>query len=160
MLLMLLAIAVPLTLEWVVARPGRWRLAAFALLVAVGSMTHYFFLLPLFSGLLWVWLTPHGRSTRLRVTAAASVGLVPLLLWLPIVIYQAGRVNEYFPAFGIRRTLSVYSVFFASGSVWQGQGPGYPARSCSSPRSSPERRCSPAVPRGGSAPSWPSCPGS
>ena len=127
-LLMLLAIAVPLTLEWVVARPGRWRLAAFALLVAVGSMTHYFFLLPLFSGLLWVWLTPHGRSTRLRVTAAASVGLVPLLLWLPIVIYQAGRVNEYFPAFGIRRTLSVYSVFFASGSVWQGQGPGYPAR--------------------------------
>ena len=127
-LLMLLAIAVPLTLEWVVARPGRWRLAAFALLVAVGSMTHYFFLLPLFSGLLWLWLTPHGRSTRLRVTAAASVGLVPLLLWLPIVIYQAGRVNEYFPAFGIRRTLSVYSVFFASGSVWQGQGPGYPAR--------------------------------
>ena len=53
---------------------------------------------------------------------------MPLLLWLPIVIYHAGRVNEYFPAFGIRRTLSVYSVFFASGSVWQGQGPGYPAR--------------------------------
>ena len=127
-LLMLLAMAVPLTLEWVVARPERWRLAAFALLVAVGSMTHYFFLLPLFTGLLWLWLTPHGRSTRLRVTAAAAVGLVPLLVWLPTVIYQAGRVNDYFPAFGIRRTLSVYSVFFASGSVWEGQGPGYPAR--------------------------------
>ena len=91
-------------------------------------MTHYFFLLPLFTGLLWLWLTPHGRSTRLRVTAAAAVGLVPLLLWLPVVVYQASRVNSYFPPFGIRRTLSVYSVFFGSGSVWEGQGPGFPAR--------------------------------
>ena len=91
-------------------------------------MTHYFFLLPLFTGLLWLWLTPHDRRTRLRVTAAAAIGLVPLLLWLPVVVYQAGRVNSYFPPFGIRRTVSVYSTFFASDSVWRGEGPGFPAR--------------------------------
>ncbi len=121
-LLTLLAAALPLVLEWAAARPGRWRLAAFAAFVAVGSMTHYFFLLPLFTGLVWLWLLPHGRSVRLRVTAAAAVGLLPLLVWLPIVLYQASRVNEYFPPFGLWRTTDVYSIFFASGAVWE-EGP-------------------------------------
>ncbi len=127
-MLMLLTAAFPLVFEWVLERPERRRLVALGAFVAVGSMTHYFFLLPLFTGLLWLWLTPHERDTRMRTTAAVAVGLIPLLVWLPIVLYQAGRVNQYFPPFGIRRTLNVYSTFFASGSVWQGEGPGFPAR--------------------------------
>ncbi|HXV94911.1 MAG TPA: glycosyltransferase family 39 protein [Gaiellaceae bacterium] len=127
-LLTLFAVAFPLVFEWVVHRPAGRRLAALAAFVAAGSMTHYFFLLPLFTGLIWLWLAPHGRSVRLRTTAAVAVGLVPLLVWLPVVLYQAGRVNEYFPPFGILRTLNVYSTFFASPAVWQGEGPGFPAR--------------------------------
>jgi len=127
-LLTLLAAAFPLVFEWVVARPGRWRLVALAAFVALGSMTHYFFLLPLFTGLLWLWLTPHGREVRLRTTAAVTAGLVPLLAWLPIALYQASRVNDYFPPFGIRRTLNLYSTLFASNAFWQGEGAGFTAR--------------------------------
>ena len=127
-LLLLLAAAFPLLFEWVVGRPRGRGLAALGVLVAVGSMTHYFFLLPLFTGLLWLWLTPHARGTRLRTTAAVGAGLVPILVWLPTVLDQAGRVNEYFPAFGLRRTLNVYSMFFAGPEVWEGHLPGFPAR--------------------------------
>ena len=127
-LLMLFAAAFPFVWEWAVGRPERRRLLGLAAFVAAGSMTHYFFLLPLFTGLLWLWLTPHDRSARLRTTAAVAVGLVPLLAWTPVILFQAGRVSEYFPAFGIRRMLNVYSTFFASDSVWQGEGPGYEAR--------------------------------
>jgi hypothetical protein len=127
-LLTLLAAAFPFVFEWAIERPERRRLAGLAAFVAVGSMTHYFFLLPLFTGLLWLWLTPHDRRTRIRTSAAVGVGLIPLLAWLPVTLYQAGRVNSYFPPFGIRRTVAVYSGFFASDAVWQGEGPGFPAR--------------------------------
>jgi hypothetical protein len=122
-LLALLALVLPLVLEAAAAKPSRARLAALGLVVAVGSMTHYFFLLPLFVGLLWLWTLRGGApSARLRVTLAAGLGTVPLLLWLPVVFEQAERVNSWFGRLRRERVLDLYSQIFASPSVWEVAG--------------------------------------
>jgi len=121
-MLLVLATAFPLALEWALERPSLRRLAAFAAFVAVGAMTHYFFLAVLFTGLLWLWLFGPSVRTRLTLTAAAGAGLLPLVAWAPVVAFQASRVNGYFPPFGYRRMVDVYSAYFGGPEVWSPYG--------------------------------------
>jgi hypothetical protein len=84
----LLCLLFAITLEWVSRSASTRRLAVFVVVVAVGSMTHYFFLFTLFAGLVWLWITPAVKSVRKRMTAAAALGLIPLIVWSPWFVHQ------------------------------------------------------------------------
>ena len=118
-LMALLAVVLALVLEAAVAAPTRRRLGALAGTVLLGSMTHYFFLLPVFTGLVWLWTLAGAAGRRLRVSLAIGAGLVPLLLWLPVTLRQAGRVNQYFSGFRKRGVANLYSDLLASQAVWR-----------------------------------------
>jgi hypothetical protein len=91
-----------LTLEWTVRSASKRRLAALAVVVALGSTTHYFFLFTLFAGLVWVWLTPSARSVRRRVTVAAALGLIPAVVWSPWFVKQtAAEHTKHFAGFSL-----------------------------------------------------------
>jgi hypothetical protein len=118
-LMSLMAVVFALVLETAVARPtSRW-LAALAGAVFVGSMTHYFFLLPVFVGIVWLWTLADASGRRLRLTLAVGAGLVPLLVWLPVTFRQAGRVNQYFGGFNRRTIVNLYSDLLASQAAWR-----------------------------------------
>ena len=120
-LLAFAAAAFPLVLEAAVARASGRRLAALAVLTAVGAMTHYFFLFVVLTGLVWLWLLARTES-RLRITAGIAAGLIPLAAWLPITLFQAGNVNRYFPPFRSGWVIDLYSNLFASGRAWSDLG--------------------------------------
>lgn len=84
----LLCMLFALTLEWTARSPSKRRLAVFGTVVALGSLSHYFFLFTLVTGLVWLWLTPAFKSVRRRVTVAAVLGLIPLIAWSPEFVHQ------------------------------------------------------------------------
>jgi hypothetical protein len=86
--LALLCLVFAMTLEWACRSASRGRLAALAIVVALGSTTHYFFLFTLLAGLAWLWLTPSAAGVRLRITGATALGLIPLLAWGPWFVHQ------------------------------------------------------------------------
>lgn len=63
-------------------------LALLAGVVAIGGLTHYFFLLTLAAGVLWLVLERPTSEARKRVGIALALGLVPLVLWSPAWLYQ------------------------------------------------------------------------
>jgi len=75
-------------LEGASRRPTLARLGILALVDAAGAMTHYFFLLSLAAGVLWVCLTPLRLGTRVRLSLATGVATLPFLLWLPALADQ------------------------------------------------------------------------
>jgi hypothetical protein len=87
-LLALCAVVFALLLERAVREPTMPHLVALTVCVAVGSMTHYFFLFTLAAGGVWALLASRDARARLRLCAAAGVGLVPLLLWAPVFAHQ------------------------------------------------------------------------
>ncbi len=86
-LLTLLAVVFALVLQRAVDEPTRRRLGVLAAVVAVGALTHYFFLFNVGIGALWVFVAAQRRD-QVRVLAAIAVGLVPLLPWLPSFAFQ------------------------------------------------------------------------
>ena len=84
----LLCLVFAVTLEWASRSVSKGRLALLAVVVALGSTTHYFFLFTLFAGLVWLWLTPASTRVRRRVTGAAALGLLPLIAWSPWFVHQ------------------------------------------------------------------------
>ena len=122
-LLALLALGFVMALEAAAARPSRGRLALLAAVSVAGALTHYFFLLAVAVGLLWLWSSGTGPR-RPAVTAAALAGLVPLLAWAPKIVAQAGRVDMYFSQVTWDRVLWLYSNIVSSASVWERAGDG------------------------------------
>ncbi|MGI8606366.1 MAG: hypothetical protein ACR2L0_04325 [Gaiellaceae bacterium] len=109
----LLSVAFALLLERAARGPGRGVLAALGLTVALGLLTHYFFLLALATGLLWLWRSEAARAVRLRVTAAASAGIVPTLLWLPgFAEHVENQRYSWVAGFDLLKAAAVYSTFF------------------------------------------------
>jgi hypothetical protein len=109
----LLSVAFALLLEHATRRPGRGVLAALALTVALGLLTHYFFALALATGLLWLWTSDAGRSARVRVTAAVSAGILPALVWLPGFADQIENQRySWVAGFDLLKAAAVYSTFF------------------------------------------------
>jgi hypothetical protein len=105
-------------LERAVAHPGRGRLAALASAVVLGSLTHYFFLLTLAAGAIWVLISVRERSTLRRVGVALAVGLVPLAVWSPLWFrqYRNGLYGTS-PRFTATRPLEAVSALFAPQAV-------------------------------------------
>jgi hypothetical protein len=69
-------------------QPTRRRLAMLAVCVAVGALTHYFFLFTLAAGLAWLVVSAELRPTRRSVFGALAVGLVPFFVWFPAFVSQ------------------------------------------------------------------------
>jgi hypothetical protein len=111
-MLALAYVAFAFVLERAVARPGRLRLALLAGVVAVGSLTHYFFLLALATGVLWLVRSVRDRAVSLRVGAALAVGLVPLAVWTPYWLQQYQH-SHFGPNFTWARLVSFLPVLFA-----------------------------------------------
>ncbi len=82
-LLALAYVAFAFVLERAVAHPRRLTLALLGGVVAVGSLTHYFFVFALAAGVVWLLTSVRERPILLRVGAAIALGLVPLLLRSP-----------------------------------------------------------------------------
>ena len=80
------AFAVALALA--VKRPDYRRLALLAGAVALGSMSHYFFLFTFAAGVVWLLTVTRDRSVLLRIGGALVVGLIPLAVWLPNWVRQ------------------------------------------------------------------------
>lgn len=79
-----------LLLERAARDPTPFRLAALTLCIGVGATTHYFFLFTLAAGGVWVAVPRRDPGVRLRLGAAAALGLVPLLLWSRAFATQYG----------------------------------------------------------------------
>jgi hypothetical protein len=63
----------------------RWVLP---LVVVAGSLTNYFFLLSLAAAAIWVWTEPTLRLRRQAELRRIGLGLIPFLVWSPIMIHQ------------------------------------------------------------------------
>jgi hypothetical protein len=113
----LLCMIFAVTLEWAARSASKRRLAALAIVVALGSTTHYFFLFTLFAGLLWLWLTRAYRNARRRVTIAAALGLIPLVVWSPWFAHQtAAEHTKHFAGFSWSTVGRMFGRHLATGS--------------------------------------------
>jgi hypothetical protein len=111
----LLALAFAWLLERAAERPALGRLAALAVVVAGGALTHYFFLLTIGTGLLWIWTSSAGAAARRRVSVAIALALVPFLAWLPGIIEQAEDSRlDWVAGFSVLKAAYLYSTLFAS----------------------------------------------
>ncbi|HYY06071.1 MAG TPA: hypothetical protein VE997_05805 [Candidatus Limnocylindria bacterium] len=111
----LLAVVFALLLEASVRAPTRARLAGLAVTSAAGALTHYFFLLTLGTGLLWLWTSRSAGAARGRVTAALGLSLLPFLAWLPGLIAQQGDARlAWITQFSGLKVAYLYSTVFAS----------------------------------------------
>jgi hypothetical protein len=81
-------VAFALALARAVREPTFRRLAILAFAVALGSMSHYFFLFTFTAGVLWLLTIPRDRSLLLRVGSALTLGLIPLAVWSPNWLHQ------------------------------------------------------------------------
>jgi hypothetical protein len=110
-------------LERAAEQPARRRLAVLAAAVAAGAMTHFFFLFTLGAGLIWLYLRQRqflrrdNPSGYRRLLLAMSVGLVPLLAWLPAFYKQFNSGRFRIPAFSLRSALETYGALFVRGHV-------------------------------------------
>jgi hypothetical protein len=81
-------VALLLALVRACERPTAARLSLVAVVVAAGSLTHYFFLFTLAAALVWAALEPELRGTRRGIVSAAAAGLLPLAVWSPAFLAQ------------------------------------------------------------------------
>lgn len=81
------------TIRRAVERPDRGRLAVLAVTVALGSLTHYFFLFTLAGGIVWLVASRVQRAVVGRTGAALALGLVPLVIWSPYFLRQYRNGN-------------------------------------------------------------------
>ena len=107
-LLALISLAFALSLQDAVRRPSAGRLALLAVLVAVGAMTHYFFLLAVAAAALWL-IVSAPPEVRLRVGASVGAGLLALVPWLPSFLHQYRHdMFAYLGPFNWRSVLYAY----------------------------------------------------
>lgn len=83
-----MCVAFALALTRAAREPTVRRLALLAFTVALGSMSHYFFLFTFAAGVLWLVTASRNRSDLLRVGGALAVGLIPLAVWSPYWLQQ------------------------------------------------------------------------
>jgi uncharacterized membrane protein len=108
-------------LERAVRKPTRGPLVITAAVVAVGVMTHYFFLFTLGAGLIWIALQRRTQPVR-PVLAAIVFGLIPLVAWMPGFYkqYEAGSYKWIGP-FRPRAVVEAYAALLArsiSSGAW------------------------------------------
>ncbi|MGH3041284.1 MAG: hypothetical protein ACRDNG_06050, partial [Gaiellaceae bacterium] len=89
-LLALLTLVFALLLERAAEAARAGRLVALGACVAAGAYTHYFFLLAVIAGLVWLTAERDLRTVAVRVGAAIVAGSATLLAWLPGLVEQVG----------------------------------------------------------------------
>jgi Dolichyl-phosphate-mannose-protein mannosyltransferase len=113
-MLAMMAVLLAYALEGAVAEPSRRRLLALAAVTAVGAYTHYFFFFSVATGAAWLWIAPHERPVRLRVTAALAAGSATFLPWAPGFLHQLhSRPHGYLPRFNVATMTHIYSNIFS-----------------------------------------------
>jgi hypothetical protein len=119
-LLAFASVAFAITLENAAARPrSPARLALLSGAVALGSLTHYFFLFTLAAGVVWLLVSDRRRGTLVRVGAAVAVGLVPLAVWSPWWLrqYRNGIYGTAPRPFDLGRVLDLFPSLFAPQAI-------------------------------------------
>ena len=113
-LLALLSFAFAPVLARATEKPSLGRLVSLGLLVAIGALTHYFFLLSVLAGAIWLWTGTRSRRTRLATSATLGVALVPFAVWLPFFVTQYERNREFtwIGSFDPLKFLYLYSSLF------------------------------------------------
>jgi hypothetical protein len=123
-LLGLVAMLFVLSLEAAVAQPIRRRLVVLALVVALGAVTHYFFLLAVATGAAWVW-TRAPRASAGRVSLSIAAGLLPFVAMLPVFIHQStaqADARRWIGELSLDTVAKVYGHLFAPGAAWTHTG--------------------------------------
>jgi hypothetical protein len=93
-------------------------LASLSGIVALGSLTHYFFLFTLGAGALWLVVAGLPRTSVARVGAALSLGLIPLALWAPYWLHQYRHgIYAVAPPFGLAPFLSLLPQLLTSHAI-------------------------------------------
>jgi hypothetical protein len=93
-------------------------LASLSGIVALGSLTHYFFLFTLGAGALWVVISGLPRTSIARVGAALLLGLIPLAFWAPYSLRQYRHgIYAMAPPFGFARFLSLLPQLLTSQAI-------------------------------------------
>jgi hypothetical protein len=87
----LLTVALAISAFEFIRAPSRRRAVALGLIVALGALTHYFFLLTVATVLLWIWTSASARPHRRRATLVVGAGLVPFAVWVPVMALQYRR---------------------------------------------------------------------
>ncbi|MBV8079257.1 MAG: glycosyltransferase family 39 protein [Actinobacteria bacterium] len=107
-LLTFLSVVFAWLLESSVTRPTRWRLAALACCTAAGDATHYFFLLTLAAGVVWLLWEADAAAVRRRVLAAVLMGAAVSLAVVPLALSQYAHDHIWWiGAFALDSVLSV-----------------------------------------------------
>ena len=110
----LLSVLLAIAASAFVAIPSRRRAVALAVVVAAGALTNYFFLLSVATVLLWIAVSPSARALRRRATAAIALGLVPFVVWSPVMALQYRRHRfSFIGPFDSHTVLSSYWSLFA-----------------------------------------------
>jgi hypothetical protein len=94
-------------------RSGRRRYGL-ALAVAFGALTNYFFLLTVAAALIWLWSERELAAERRRVAVGVGIGLIPLMIWSPVLVHQyLGHRFSWIGPFSVRGVIDVYWELFA-----------------------------------------------
>ena len=115
-LFVLVCVAFAVTLERAVRNPTLGSGAALAGAVALGSLTHYFFLFSLAAGVVWTASVTRERRVWRRTGLALGAGLVPFLVWTPFFWRQYRHGYYRWPhAISLRGAARLYpDLFFPS----------------------------------------------
>lgn len=93
---------------------GRWQRLALPAVVMTGSLTSYFFVLSLMAAGIWLWSEQGMRAQRTELLRRMSIGLVPFVLWSPIMVHQyLGSRFSWIGPFTARGFLDTYWELFA-----------------------------------------------
>ena len=84
----LLSVVFAIVLRRAAALPDRRRCWTLSAVVALGALTHYFFLLSILAGGMWVAVDREARTRSRRLARHIAAGLAPLLLWTPVIVHQ------------------------------------------------------------------------
>jgi len=107
----LLTVALAVAAERFAAEPTRGRAAQLAVVVALGTLTHYFVVLSVLA--VGVWLATVPAGARRRGLSAVAAGLVPLALWAPIALHQYGQHRfSFIGPFSVHGAVTTYWLLF------------------------------------------------
>jgi hypothetical protein len=124
-LLALACAAYALLLQRAAAQPVLVRLTLLSVVVAFGSLTHYFFLFTFVAGALWLVTPGLPRPVATRVGAALAMGLVPLAAWSPAWLQQYHRgAYATAPRLTFARLTELMPILFAPHAIAAAMGAG------------------------------------